>query len=280
MLKIRRPLGRLIFNMGIAIPGKTVFLIETAPWPHVAGTFEKSGFTHSATYENRELSFMPILSSLAASEFAVTTTSDAASDGKVSITANLIFQGQYCIQNGSSAPSPLDQCLLTSDINAVVRRLGNLEKWCWHSVSAWGRLWLPTPKGTFLCRGRFIIPIWPASDCSKRQFYCYTSWWTMITDLSSFLAPYAKNQPVKQVDAQHNKLRPENTILNECPNQHVLSNTLLTLNTCINALGPLLYLYEIHSWLWTPYTLQGCFTGTGAIVWLPQCQWSNPEGYV
>ena len=32
MLKIRRPLGRLIFNMGIAIPGRTVFLIETAPW--------------------------------------------------------------------------------------------------------------------------------------------------------------------------------------------------------------------------------------------------------
>ena len=31
MLKIRRPLGRLIFNMGIAITGKTVFLIETAP---------------------------------------------------------------------------------------------------------------------------------------------------------------------------------------------------------------------------------------------------------
>ena len=34
MLKIRRPLGRLIFNMGIAIPGKTVFLIETAPWTY------------------------------------------------------------------------------------------------------------------------------------------------------------------------------------------------------------------------------------------------------
>ena len=31
MLKIRRPLGRLIFNMAIAIPGKTVFLIEAAP---------------------------------------------------------------------------------------------------------------------------------------------------------------------------------------------------------------------------------------------------------
>ena len=32
MLKIRRPLGRLIFNMGITIPSETVFLIETAPW--------------------------------------------------------------------------------------------------------------------------------------------------------------------------------------------------------------------------------------------------------
>ena len=31
MLKIRRPLGRLIFNMGIVIPGKTVFLIQTPP---------------------------------------------------------------------------------------------------------------------------------------------------------------------------------------------------------------------------------------------------------
>ena len=30
MLTIRRPLGRLIFNMWIAIPGKTIFLIETA----------------------------------------------------------------------------------------------------------------------------------------------------------------------------------------------------------------------------------------------------------
>ena len=27
------------------------------------------------------------------------------------------------------------------------------------------------------------------------------------------------------------------------------------------------------------HILQGSFTGTGAILWLPQCQWSNPEGY-
>ena len=47
MLKIRRPLGRLIFNMGIAIPGKTVFLIETAPWLFTPLFHEKygSGFT-------------------------------------------------------------------------------------------------------------------------------------------------------------------------------------------------------------------------------------------
>ena len=43
MLKIRRPLGRLIFNMGIAIPGKTVFLIETAPWEPISVKFQ-SGF--------------------------------------------------------------------------------------------------------------------------------------------------------------------------------------------------------------------------------------------
>ena len=40
MLKIRRPTGRLIFNMGISIPGKTVFYIETGPrsyWVTVTG---------------------------------------------------------------------------------------------------------------------------------------------------------------------------------------------------------------------------------------------------
>ena len=27
------------------------------------------------------------------------------------------------------------------------------------------------------------------------------------------------------------------------------------------------------------HILQGYFTGTGAFIWLPQCLWSNPEGY-
>ena len=34
MLKIRRPNGRLIFNMGIPIPGKDGLYIETGPWYH------------------------------------------------------------------------------------------------------------------------------------------------------------------------------------------------------------------------------------------------------
>ena len=47
MLKIRRPLGRLIFNMGIAIPGKTVFLIDTAPWIREKG--EDPGKEHASS---------------------------------------------------------------------------------------------------------------------------------------------------------------------------------------------------------------------------------------
>ena len=39
MLKIRRPTDRLIFNMGIPIPAKTVFYIETGPWS-LWGEFE------------------------------------------------------------------------------------------------------------------------------------------------------------------------------------------------------------------------------------------------
>ena len=47
MLKIRRPLGRLIFNMGIAIPGKTVFLIETAPCiPRILFTVYPKKYIH------------------------------------------------------------------------------------------------------------------------------------------------------------------------------------------------------------------------------------------
>ena len=27
------------------------------------------------------------------------------------------------------------------------------------------------------------------------------------------------------------------------------------------------------------HTIKGCFIGSGAIVWLPRCKWSKPEGY-
>ena len=45
MLKIRRPTGRLIFNMGIPIPGKTVFYIETGPWCTGGRLNKKDGLT-------------------------------------------------------------------------------------------------------------------------------------------------------------------------------------------------------------------------------------------
>ena len=49
MLKIRRPLGRLIFNMGIATPGKAVFLIVSSngllPVWHQAVIWINDGFT-------------------------------------------------------------------------------------------------------------------------------------------------------------------------------------------------------------------------------------------
>ena len=37
----------------------------------------------------------------------------------------------------------------------------------------------------------------------------------------------------------------------------------------------------LFHWHWDNHThiFQGEFSGTGAIIWLPQCQWSNPEGY-
>ena len=46
MLKIRRPVGRLIFNMGITIPSKTVFLIETAPCFNSPPAANCTGYPH------------------------------------------------------------------------------------------------------------------------------------------------------------------------------------------------------------------------------------------
>ena len=64
MLKIRRPLGRLIFNMGIAIPGKTVFLIETAPrLRHNNDMNYYRSCIYSSVFEKLKCSFLMILMS-------------------------------------------------------------------------------------------------------------------------------------------------------------------------------------------------------------------------
>ena len=58
MLKIRRPLGRLIFNMGIAIPGKTVFLIETAPSLTIVYSTVYSGVYRIKHQQSASLAFV------------------------------------------------------------------------------------------------------------------------------------------------------------------------------------------------------------------------------
>ena len=35
--------------------------------------------------------------------------------------------------------------------------------------------------------------------------------------------------------------------------------------------------FTIVIYTWLTHIHQGCFIGAGAVVWLPQCQWSNPE---
>ena len=61
MLKIRRPLGRLIFNMGIAIPGKTVFLIETAPRPSVTNIITSFDFSVPwIIWHNKDIESWPL----------------------------------------------------------------------------------------------------------------------------------------------------------------------------------------------------------------------------
>ena len=54
MLKIRRPSGRLIFNMGIPIPGKTVFLIETGPSGRDVIVFGTSATSHTVSALTRQ----------------------------------------------------------------------------------------------------------------------------------------------------------------------------------------------------------------------------------
>ena len=63
MLKIRRPNGRLIFNMGIATLGKTVFLIETAPRLecHLENIFLEYIFVINANHNSTRNTFRCVL---------------------------------------------------------------------------------------------------------------------------------------------------------------------------------------------------------------------------
>ena len=104
MLKIRRPLGRLIFNMGIAIPGKTVFLIETAPCSmqcNTASLLQNSHNTwHKIIHHQGEIKDPPVRDSF------VSVSSDLCSISWPQLCCYIMtgynktqwFSGELCIQ--------------------------------------------------------------------------------------------------------------------------------------------------------------------------------------
>ena len=48
-------------------------------------------------------------------------------------------------------------------------------------------------------------------------------------------------------------------------------------STCSLGWGIVLVFFVLFALVEFTHNLQDSFTGTGAITWLPQCQWSNPE---
>ena len=53
---------------------------------------------------------------------------------------------------------------------------------------------------------------------------------------------------------------------------------------CAHGFVVLCFIVVMQSFIMNPHEIfihihQGCFAGTGAIVRLPQCQWSKPDGY-
>ena len=60
------------------------------------------------------------------------------------------------------------------------------------------------------------------------------------------------------------------------PTAHVVSPYSTPHKIC--TLFWLCYQIVVNTWDGFIHSFQGCFTGTGSI-WLPQCQWNNPEGY-
>ena len=74
-----------------------------------------------------------------------------------------------------------------------------------------------------------------------------------------------------------------------CPNSIILSGGLLRLPTVCpkksaHGFVVLCFVVVMQSFIMNSHEVfihiyQGCFAGTGAIVRLPQCQWSKPDGY-
>ena len=61
-----------------------------------------------------------------------------------------------------------------------------------------------------------------------------------------------------------------------------LSCTNPSISSCLNIFYAIIFYFFLLWYIWCDlftHVIQGYFTGTGAIIGLSQCQWSNPEGY-
>ena len=92
MLKIRRPSGRLIFNMGIAIPGKTVFLIETAPWSLSSVDYE---LTTESTDHYNDIIMRVMASQISGASIVYSTVGSGADQRKHQSSASLSFVWEF-----------------------------------------------------------------------------------------------------------------------------------------------------------------------------------------
>ena len=109
---------------------------------------------------------------------------------------------------------------------------------------------------TYLVRGRWLVAGFaPLHSEPVLNFVSYAHKFYKSADHDFF-----------QRNAFEHKLFARNRQLSRCNIVHSLICMQFTL--CIFSLD-----------VFFTHMLQGYFTGTGAIIWLPQCQWSNPERY-
>ena len=160
MLKIRRPLGRLIFNMGITIPCKTVFLIETALW----------------TCSSLSLQMSQHLSVLWTSADTVMTTQSYTQSRKTKIMPMVNWSTKYLHHHKLCwlSIAKLSALLFLSFIDLLVTCHHCFVELFWDQNQL-SLLMFPIPS-TYLAPWRFILSVWK----SNNPVILYKTCWMII----------------------------------------------------------------------------------------------------